>query len=104
MRTSDEKSTDARSRRLSGQSEAIKTTKMKGDNMRKQWQKFIDDNSSNFSYGIVPSLVERLHDAMTANDDVAMAQALDGLRAQGIILAKDGNLYYMNEAFIRWNV
>lgn len=72
--------------------------------MKKQWQKFIDDNSSNFSYGIVPALVERLHEAMTAGDDVAMTEALDGLRSQGIILGKDGNLYYMNEAFRSWNV
>lgn len=72
--------------------------------MRKQWQKFLDDNASNWSYGIVPALVERLHDAMVSGDDVAMRELLDGLRAQGVILGKDGNLYYMNEAFRSWNV
>lgn len=62
--------------------------------MRKQWKKFLEDNSSNWSYGIVPSLVERLDEALKAGDDGIVQEALDGLAAQGVILDENGNLRF----------
>ena len=63
--------------------------------MKKQWQKFIDDNSSNFSYGIVPVLVERLDKAIKAGDEETAKEILDALASQGVILSITGNLYFV---------
>lgn len=65
--------------------------------MIKQWKKFLADNSSNFSYGIVPTLVERLDIAIKAGDVETSQEILDALATQGVALTKAGNLYFVKE-------
>ncbi len=62
--------------------------------MKKQWAEFLDENEICWSYGIVPSLVERLDEAIKAGDDATVQEALDGLAAQGIVLDKNENLRF----------
>ena len=66
--------------------------------MRKQWQEFLDENQSSWSYGIVPSLVKRLDQAQKAEDQKSIKEILDALATQGVILGKDGNLYFISDA------
>ncbi len=47
--------------------------------MREQWQRFLDDNSGCWSYGIVPGLVKRLAEAIDTNDYVEISYLLDSL-------------------------
>lgn len=62
--------------------------------MRKQWRKFLEDNSSNWSYGIVPALVERLDEALKAGDDGIVQDMVAYLASRGVILDKNGNLRF----------
>ena len=66
--------------------------------MKKQWRKFLEENQSHWSYGIVPSLVKRLDAAQKAGDEKGIQDALDGLASQGVVLGKDGNLYFFTAA------
>ena len=65
--------------------------------MRKQWQDFVDDNQCYWSYGIVPRLVKRLDEAQKAGDQESVKEALDALATQGVVLGKDGNLYFISD-------
>jgi hypothetical protein len=65
--------------------------------MKKQWKEFLEENQSNWSYGIVPSLVKRLDAAQKAGDQESVKEALDGLASQGVVLGKDGNLYFISD-------
>jgi len=65
--------------------------------MRKQWRKFVEDNQCYWSYGIVPSLVKRLDAAQKAGDQETFKETLDALATQGVVLGKDGNLYFFSE-------
>jgi hypothetical protein len=57
--------------------------------MKKQWSKFLDDNQTNWSYNIVPSLVRKL----AAEKDVTeQAKIIDSLATQGVVLTPKGNL------------
>ena len=70
----------------------------KGDKkMRKQWREFVEENQCYWSYGIVPSLVKRLDAAQKAGDQESVKEALDALATQGVVLGKDGNLYFFSE-------
>ena len=66
--------------------------------MRKQWQEFIEENQCYWSYGIVPNLVKRLDQAQKAGDQESFKEILDALAMQGVILGKDGNLYFFSDA------
>ncbi len=65
--------------------------------MKKQWKEFLEENQSNWSYGIVPSLVKRLDAAQKAGDQESVQEVLDGLASQGVVLGKDGNLYFISD-------
>jgi len=65
--------------------------------MKKQWRKFVQENQSSWSYGIVPRLVKRLAAAQKAGDQESVKKALDGLASQGVVLGKDGNLYFVSD-------
>lgn len=65
--------------------------------MKKQWKKFLEENQSNWSYGIVPRLVKRLDAAQKAGDAKSVQEVLDGLASQGVVLGKDGNLYFVSD-------
>ena len=65
--------------------------------MKKQWQKFLEENSSYWSYGIVPSLVESLDKAIKANDDETVQEILEALETQGVTLTRAGNLYHVTD-------
>lgn len=65
--------------------------------MRKQWQKFVEDNQCYWSYGIVPRLVKRLDAAQKAGNQEGVKEALDALATQGVVLGKDGNLYFVSD-------
>lgn len=60
--------------------------------MEKQWQQFLDDNQTNWSYGIVPSLVDKLDKAENAQ---AFAEIENTLLTQGICIDKNGNLNFI---------
>ena len=66
--------------------------------MKKQWKEFLEENQSNWSYGIVPSLVARLDAAQKAGDEESVQEVLDGLASQGVVLGKNGNLYFYLDA------
>ena len=68
--------------------------------MRKQWQEFVEENQCYWSYGIVPRLVKRLAAAQKAGDQESVKEALDALATQGVILGKDGNLYFISDVVI----
>lgn len=61
--------------------------------MKKQWQDFLDLNGY-WSYGIVPSLVNRLADAIDAGDEKTVQKMLDALATQGVILDDNDNLCF----------
>lgn len=63
--------------------------------MKKQWIKFLEEHKSNWSYGIVPSLVKRLAEGIEADDEKIVQEALEGLVAQGVILDKNKNLHFI---------
>ena len=63
--------------------------------MREQWRKFLQDNESNWTYGIVPDLVRRLADAIDANDYVEISYLLDSLYYQGVMLDDEDNLCFV---------
>ncbi len=65
--------------------------------MRTQWKEFVEENQSNWSYGLVPCLVERLDVAIKAGDGERVKEVLDGLALQGVVLGKDGNLYFVSD-------
>ena len=65
--------------------------------MKKQWRKFVQENQSSWSYGIVPSLVERLAVAEKAGDQEGIKEVLDALATQGVVLGKDGNLHFISD-------
>lgn len=65
--------------------------------MKKQWQKFVEDNQCYWSYGIVPSLVKRLDAAQKAGDKENVKEILDALATQGVVFGKDGNLYFFSD-------
>ena len=65
--------------------------------MKKQWKEFLEENQSSWSYGIVPSLVKRLDKAQKAGDQESVKEVLDGLASQGVVLGKDGNLYFISD-------
>jgi len=58
--------------------------------MKKQWQEFLDDG--NWSYGIVPALVEYLDKALKAGDEALAKATLEALATQGIVLDHNGDL------------
>lgn len=69
--------------------------------MKKQWEDFIEANESNWSYGIVPRLVNNLAEAVE-NGDVAAAQdARDGLAEQGVIVTPEENLAFLVDLVCR---
>ena len=63
--------------------------------MREQWRKFLQDNKSNWTYGIVPDLVKCLVVAIDANDYDEINYLLDSLYCQGVMLDDDGNLCFV---------
>lgn len=63
--------------------------------MKKQWRKFLDENESNWPYGIVPELVKRLADAVDAGDDKEVKDLLVSLYSQGVILDDKDNLCFV---------
>ena len=63
--------------------------------MKKQWKQFLEDNSSFWSYGIVPQLVESLDKALKAGDENTAQEILDALETQGVTLTRAGNLYHV---------
>ena len=63
--------------------------------MREQWKRFLDDNESNWAYGIVPDLVRRLVVAIDAHDYDAINYLLDSLYYQGVMLDDNGNLCFV---------
>lgn len=65
--------------------------------MKKQWRKFLRENEGNWSYGIVPTLVDRLDKAMEAGDEATVQEALDGLAAQGVVLDQNENLRFAKD-------
>ena len=67
--------------------------------MKKQWRKFLKENESNWSYGIVPAMVDHLDQAIQRGDAKAVRQVLDCLAAQGVTLTKAGNLYFVTDIF-----
>ena len=69
--------------------------------MKKQWKEFLEENQSSWSYGIVPSLVERLAVAQKAGDQESVQEVLDGLASQGVVLGKDGNLYFISDVVFK---
>jgi len=75
------------------------------DEMREQWQRFLDDNSSCWSYGIVPSLVERLAVAIDAVGDYEVneliKELIDSLYFQGVMLDGEGNLCFVADYILR---
>jgi len=62
--------------------------------MKKQWAKFLDDNATCWSYGIVPALVKRLDEALKADDDGIVQDMVAYLASRGVILDKNGNLRF----------
>jgi len=65
--------------------------------MKKQWKKFLEDNQSNWSYDIVPSLVRKL---ATEKNTAEQAKIIDSLALQGIIITPKGDLDFMtNQIF-----
>lgn len=63
--------------------------------MKKQWKQFLEENSSYWSYGIVPSLVKRLDEALKAGDDETVQEIFDSLSTQGVTLDENGNLRFI---------
>ena len=63
--------------------------------MREQWRKFLQDNKSNWSYGIVPDLVNCLAEAIDARDYVEISYLLDSLYYQGVMLDDNDNLCFV---------
>lgn len=63
--------------------------------MIEQWQGFLEENSSCWNYGIVPSLVERLAAAIDARDYVEISYLLDSLYYQGVMLDDNDNLCFV---------
>lgn len=63
--------------------------------MREQWQRFLDDNESNWNYGIVPELVERLAEAVEVGDDEEVMDLLESLYFQGVMLDDNDNLCFV---------
>jgi hypothetical protein len=63
--------------------------------MREQWRKFLDDNEGCWSYGIVPSMVERLAEAVELGDDEKVKDLLYGLYLQGVMLDDNDNLCFV---------
>jgi len=65
--------------------------------MKKQWKEFLEDNQSNWSYDIVPSLVRKL---ATEKNTAEQAKIIDSLALQGIVITPKGNLdFAMNQVF-----
>jgi hypothetical protein len=60
--------------------------------MKKQWSKFLEDNQSNWSYDIVPSLVRKLD---ASDDEEEQAKIIDSLAMQGVVITFNGNLDFM---------
>lgn len=65
--------------------------------MKKQWKHFLEANASNWSYGIVPALVDHLDQAIQRKDADAFCQVLDCLEKQGVILDSKGNLQFLSD-------
>jgi hypothetical protein len=63
--------------------------------MREQWQRFLEDNESNWNYGIVPNMVKRLAEAIDANDYFEISYLLDSLYYQGVMLDDEDNLCFV---------
>ena len=62
--------------------------------MKRQWRKFLKENEGNWSYGIVPQLVERLAEAIEAGDEAMAKATLEALATQGVVLDRNGNLRF----------
>lgn len=69
--------------------------------MKEQWRKFLKDNESSWSYGIVPNLVERLAEAIDAVGDYEVNKLImdliDSLYFQGVMLDDEGNLCFVSD-------
>ncbi len=67
--------------------------------MREQWQRFLEDNSSCWNYGIVPSLVKRLAAAIDSVGDCEVNELIidliDALYSQGVMVNDEGNLCFV---------
>ena len=72
--------------------------------MKKQWKKFIDDNKSCFSYGIVLTLVKRLDKAIKSSDRALIDDLLNALVLQGVILDINGNLRFAMDGLLGWDI
>lgn len=68
--------------------------------MKKQWEEFIAENQSNWSYGIVPCLVNRLDVALKDGDVESIKEVMNDLELQGVVLGEDGNLYFMSDIIL----
>ncbi len=71
--------------------------------MKEQWRKFLEDNKNNWSYGIVPDLVERLAIAVDIVDKYGyeIEELLDSLYHQGVMIDEKGNLCFVADYIIR---
>ena len=79
--------------------------------MKQQWRKFLQDNEDNWSYGIVPELVERLAMAVDIVDKYGyeIEELLDSLYYQGVMIDEKGDLcfdadYIAGRAFYKGEV
>lgn len=62
--------------------------------MKKQWQKFIDDNASKWAYGIVPALVRLLSEAQKTGNIGLELYVLNALTKEGVTIDKNGDLCF----------
>jgi hypothetical protein len=72
--------------------------------MKKQWKKFVNDNRSCFSYGVVLTLVKRLDKAIKSGNKALIDDLLDALALQGVILDMNGNLRFLMDGLLGWDI
>lgn len=65
--------------------------------MLEQWQQFLDENSSNWSYGVVPNLVKELDKAIRLENPRLFNAITYQLAKHGITLDKKGHLRFATE-------
>ena len=65
--------------------------------MLEQWKQFLDENSSNWSYGIVPNLVKELDKAIKLENPRLFNAITYQLAKHGITLDKKGHLRFATE-------
>lgn len=67
--------------------------------MKEQWQKFLDDNNSLWSFNIVPQLVHKLDVLVSMGDESAIQGVLGALARQGVTLDENGDLCFLGDIF-----